>query len=406
MTTQRLYHSDAYITDFDAELVETTSYNDLPAVILDRTCFYPTSGGQPHDTGMLNGLPVVDVVLREADGAVMHVLGGSTTLDGPRVSGQIDWSRRFDHMRHHTGQHILSQAFVRLAQADTVGFHLSPDSVTIDLNRTEIGPDTLEAAEDLANQIVAEDRPVRAYFPSDEELVMLKLRKVPEVEGAFRVVDIQDFDQNACGGTHVARTGEIGIIKVLRADRRGDTVRVEFCCGDRALLDYRRKHALLSQLAAEWTTGYDQLPSVLAKLREENKALNRELRTLRAAVLEHEADGLWQSADRTASYALVIEAFENRDVAEVRQLVQHLVAHPATVALCGIAGEKAQLIAARSNDLTQDMVAALKRGLATWGVERGGGQPSFAQGGGATASPDQVRAALVAAAGVVRLADR
>jgi alanyl-tRNA synthetase len=217
MTTQRLYHSDAYTTDFDAELVETTSYNGLPSVILDRTCFYPTSGGQPHDTGVLNGLPVVDVVLREADGAVMHVLGGPATLDGPRVSGQIDWSRRFDHMRHHTGQHILSQAFVQLAQADTVGFHLSPDSVTIDLNRTDIGPATLDAAEDLANQIMAEDRPVRAYFPSDEELVMLKLRKVPDVEGAFRVVDIQDFDQNACGGTHVARTGEIGIIKVLRS---------------------------------------------------------------------------------------------------------------------------------------------------------------------------------------------
>jgi alanyl-tRNA synthetase len=183
-------------------------------------------------------------------------------------------------------------------------------------------------------------------------------------------------------------------------------VRVEFCCGDRALLDYRRKHALLSQLAAEWTTGYDQLPAILAKLREENKTLNRDLRTLRADVLAREADMLWQSADRTAGCALVVEAFENRDVAEVRQLVQHLIAHPATVALCGIAGEKAQLIAARSADLPQDMVVALKRGLAAWGVERGGGQPSFAQGGGAAASLDQVRAALAAAAEAVRLADR
>jgi alanyl-tRNA synthetase len=406
MSTQRLYYTDSYTTDFEANLIDTVTYHDLPAAVLDRSYFYPTSGGQPHDTGLLNGVRVVDVALRESDGVVLHVLENALAPENQLVSGQIDWGRRFDHMQHHTGQHILSAAFEKLADADTVGFHLSSDSVTIDLNKPDISPALLDAAEDLSNQIVADDRPVRAYFPSDEELNTLDLRKMPDVEGKLRVVEIAGFDVNACGGTHVARTGEIAIIKILRASRQGDTTRIEFRCGGRALLDYRQKHALLSQLSAELTTGYDQIPAALAKLREENKALRKDVHTLQTIVLENEAELLWQSADRSSGYALIVHAFENRDVGEIRQLIQHLIAHPATVALCGMAGDKAQLIAARSEDLTPDMVAVLKRGLSVWGVERGGGRPAFAQGGGAAASLDQVRAALAAAAEAVHSADR
>jgi alanyl-tRNA synthetase len=406
MPTQRLYYTDSYTTVFEANLIDTTTYNDLPAAILDRSYFYPTSGGQPHDTGFLNGVRVIEVALRESDGEVLHILKNAPASGNQLVSAQVDWGRRFDHMQHHTGQHILSAAFEKLANADTVGFHLSSDSVTIDLNNPDLSPALLDAVEDLSNQIVADDRPVRAYFPSDEELSELELRKMPDVEGKFRVVDIAGFDVNACGGTHVARTGEIAIIKILRASRQGDTTRIEFRCGGRALLDYRQKHALLSQLSAELTTGYDQIPAALAKLREENKALRKDVRALQTMVLENEAELLWQAADRSSGYALIVRAFENRDVAEIRQLIQHLIAHPATVALCGVAGEKAQLIAARSDDLTPDMVAVLKRGLSVWGVERGGGRPTFAQGGGAAAAVDQVQAALAAAAEAVRLADR
>jgi alanyl-tRNA synthetase len=168
------------------------------------------------------------VVLRESDGVVLHVLENVPGLENKpvsgAVSGQIDWRRRFDHMQHHTGQHILSAAFEKLANADTVGFHLSSDNVTIDLNNPDISPAMLDAAEDLSNQIVADNRPVRAYFPSDEELNTLELRKVPDVEGKFRVVDIAGFDVNACGGTHVTRTGEIGSSNTARqrqATRRG-----------------------------------------------------------------------------------------------------------------------------------------------------------------------------------------
>jgi len=396
MTTQRLYYSDSYTTVFDARCIERTAVNSAPAVVLDRSYFYPTSGGQPHDTGTLNGIPVIDVAVREGDGAVLHVL--ERPLDTDEVHGEIDWARRFDYMQHHTGQHILSQAFVSVANAATIGFHLSPDSVTIDLDKPAIDPALVDEVEDLANQIVAEDRPVRAWFPSDDELARLELRKVPDVDGKFRVVVVEDFDANACGGTHVSRTGEIGLIKLLRVDRRGDSVRVEFRCGARALRDYREKHALMSQLAAELTTGYWDVPAALDRLREENKALRREIKTLREAALVHEAERLWQSAGRTDGHVLIVQQFADRDVADVRQLVQALIAHPATIALCGVSGEKAQLILARSDDLPFDMVAALKRALAVLGADRGGGRPSFAQGGGMAAGAEAVESALRAAA--------
>lgn len=402
MSTKRLYYTDSYTMTFEAALIERTTYNDAPAVVLDRSYFYPTSGGQPHDTGTLNAVPVVDVIVREADEIVLHVLGGS--LADARVTGQIDWARRFDHMRHHTGQHILSQAFVVLAQAETVGFHMSPDSITIDLDKPTLKPAQIDAAEDLANQIIAENRPVRAWFPTEAELSDLPLRKVPKGVSNLRVVHIEGFDATACGGTHVAHTGEIGIIKVLRADKRGDTLRIEFRCGERALRDYREKNTLVNQLAAELTTGYWEVPAALQKLREENKALRRDLRALSTTLLEHEAERLWQTADQAGGFRLIVQAFENRDAGDVRQMVQTMVAHPATIALCGIAGEKAHLIAARSDDLAHDMVSVLMAGLAVWGVERGGGRPSLAQGGGAAASLAQVQAALSAAMEVVRSA--
>lgn len=402
MITERLYYADSYSTAFEAHVTSTTAVNGASAAILDRTCFYPASGGQPHDTGTLNGVAVLEVIIRESDGALLHVL--DRALGAGRVSGQVDWARRFDHMQHHTGQHILSQAFERLAQAETVGFHMSADSITIDLNRPDLAPATVDAAEDLANQIVTEDRPVRAWFPADDELAALGLRKVPDVEGKFRVVAVEEFDVTACGGTHVARTGEIGLIKVLRTERRGDILRVEFRCGARALHDYRLKNALLHHIAAEMTTGFADLPVVLAKLRDENKALRRDLRQAQALTLAYEAETLWAAGEQTGGVRLVLAAFAERDASELRQLVQQVIARPSTVMVCAASGAKAQLIAARSDDGALDMVAVLKRGLAVWGIDRGGGRPSFAQGGGGDVSAEAAQAALQAAADYIRQA--
>lgn len=405
MPTERLYYTDSYTTAFEARLLEQTTHAGSPAAVLDRSYFYPTSGGQPHDTGLLNQVPVVGVEVREADGAVLHLLDSPLSSQaGDVVRGQIDWARRFDHMQHHTGQHVLTQAFVRVASAETVGFHLSSETVTIDLDKPGITPARVDAAEDLANQIVYENRPVRIWFPAPEEIPALPLRKMPEVSGKLRVVSIEDFDVTACGGTHVAQTGAIGPIKVLRVEKRGDIARVEFCCGGRALGDYHQKHALLSQLAAALTTSYSEIPAVFEKLREENKALRRDLRAVRAELAERDAEALWLAAPAEDGLKLIALASEDRDLDEVRLMLQRLISHPATVALCGVAGEKAMLLLARSDDLPFDMIAALKQALAVWGIDRGGGRPAYAQGGGVPATRAQVQAALEAAATAIRAA--
>jgi alanyl-tRNA synthetase len=389
--TKRLYYEDAYIKTFQAAVVERLAFNKRPAVVLDRTAFYPTGGGQPFDRGTLDGVKVVDVVAR-ADGAVIHVLAGD--LPGDQVTGELDWARRFDHMQHHTGQHILSAAFWQAAEARTVGFHLGEESVTIDLDRPHIAPAALDTAEDLANQIVTQNLPVRIWFPTDEEMASLELRKEPTVEGKVRVVQIGAFDVVACGGTHVAHTGEVGVVKVLKLDKRGEVTRVEFRCGGRALLDYRQKNALVNKLAAELTVGHWEIDEAVARLRAEDKSLRAELNRAHARLLESEAGELLKAAAEHGNLRIVRRASVDRQVRDLNQLASRLARSPHTVALLGLAGDKAQLILARSDDLSHDMVPILKRALRVLGTERGGGRPGFASGGGVPANLEQVKAAL------------
>ena len=221
--TERLYYSDAYLKTFEARVVDRLEIDGRPAVILDRTAFYPESGGQPSDRGALNGAAVVDVQTREADDEVLHLL--SAPLAEEAVTGVVDHARRFDLMQQHTGQHILSQAFLHTAGAETVSFHLNPDpnegALTIDLDKAALAPAELDQVEEYANTIVYENRPVIARFVNDEELQALPLRKPPKVDKAIRIVEVQGFDWSACGGTHVARTGEVGMIKIVKAEKRG-----------------------------------------------------------------------------------------------------------------------------------------------------------------------------------------
>ena len=250
MKTDRLYYADSYTRAFSARVVERVTVEARPAVVLDQTYFYPASGGQPCDTGRINGIPVVAVVIRDSDGALLHLLEAESP--GEQAQGEVDWPRRFDHMQQHTGQHVLSQVFIRIAEAETVSFHLGADNVTIDLVASQLSPADLARAEDLANEIVQRHLEIRAWFPADDELNRLPLRREPRAQGPVRVVAIGNFDFTACGGTHVARTGEIGLIKILGAAKAGKDTRIEFLCGERARRDYHRKNALAAQLAAQW----------------------------------------------------------------------------------------------------------------------------------------------------------
>jgi alanyl-tRNA synthetase len=390
MTTERLYYDDAYTLHFEANVLEVTTHAQQPALVLDRTYFYPEGGGQPSDRGTLNGVRVRDVQTRPSDRAVLHVL--ESPLTAQRVIGEIDGERRRDLRSHHSGQHVLSQALERVAQARTLSVHMSETSMTIDVDRVNIAPETWEAVEALANQIVLEDRPVRAWFPTPEELVALNLRKLPEVDGKVRIVDVGGFDITACGGTHVARTGEIGIIKVVKAERRGETTRLEFKCGARALRDFQAKNEVINRLMAALTVGYWELPETVARLQEQNRALQSELRAAREQLAVYEAASLLASASSHGAYRLVARAFA-RSADEVRSLAQALVAESGVVALLGAAGEKAQLIFARSADVALDVLPLLKKALEQLGG-RGGGRPNMAQGGGASADLDQVQAAI------------
>ncbi len=393
--TLRLYYDDAYATRFTAKVLEQFEWEGSPAVVLDRTLFYPTGGGQPHDSGMLNSAAVVDVLERTTDGAVVHVLAAS--LEGTDVAGEIDWDRRFDLMQQHTGQHILSAAFLDLLGANTVGFHLSGDYATIDLDRAPLEADDVARVELLANTIVFENRMTSVGFVVDDQIPDLPLRKPVAHQGPVRIVSIPGFDCSACGGTHVRATGEVGLIKITRTERRGDETRVEFLCGRRALNDYQAKNSLVMDLAGEFTVGHWELGDAIHRLADELKESRRELRRVRDALLDAEATSLWHQADNVRGTHLVRAHFSARSTDELKHLAQRLAAQPQTVALLATGRqpeEKSHFTFARSADLDLDMGALMRHACETMGG-RGGGRPEFAQGGGS--GGDRVQDALDAA---------
>ncbi len=383
--TNRLYYGDSYCTHFTARVIEQCLWEEHPAVVLDRTAFYPTSGGQPADRGTLGGVAVLDVVAREPDGAIVHVL--AHTVTGAEVEGEVDWPRRFDHMQQHTGQHILSAAFEQLLDADTVGFHLGADMCTIDLNVARLEPAAVTPVEELVNQVVWENRPVVTRFISPDELAALPLRRPPTVVGPVRIVDIADFDVNPCGGTHVARTGEIGLVKIIRLEYRGDETRVEFLCGKRALYDYRSRSDMIAQLTERLTVGYWELDQAVERLQIEGKRLRKDLRQTRQRLLEVEAGELAEAAvvltGERGPYRIACRVWEPADEKspdDLRTLAQELVQHQDMLALlAGIDDERTHLIFAKGPDIDPN-VATLLRDACAQLEGKGGGRPNWAQG--------------------------
>jgi len=342
---------------------------------------------------------VLDVIEREADGEVLHLL--SAPLAADHVTGQIDPARRFDLMQQHTGQHILSEAFIQTAGAETVSFHLNPDplegALTIDLSTAALSAAQIDRAEDRANQIVWENRPVRPRFVTREELAALPLRRPPKVDTRIRVVEIEGFDWSACGGTHVARTGEVGLIKIVKTERRGAETRVEFRCGGRALIDYRRKHEVLSKAAAELTIGFWEIDQAIGRLQADAKLLRKQLAEAEAARQQFEAEVLLNSIAPRGGYGLIVRTWADRDAAYLKRMAQLVTARPRTVALLGATGRALSLVFARSKDLPINLSDLLKTTAAQLGG-KGGGAPDFAQAGGPAVSLEQLQAALDQAA--------
>lgn len=391
--TDRLYYTNSYTTHFEAVVTEHILYEGRPALILNQTYFYPSSGGQPNDLGSIGDIPVEDVIVRDEDGEILHILSSpALSIVGQSVNCVIDWARRFDHMQQHTGQHILTQAFIQTTGAKTVSFHLGLDNVTIDLDVAALSDAQIEAAEKLANEVVQGNKAVTATIREAGDQDGVRMRKMPKhiVTDGLRVVEIEGFDTTACGGTHVARTGEIGLIKIIKLEKRGDKTRLEFRCGGRALADYSEKHRVISSLANEMNCRFPEVPDNVAKLRAELKTAQTTLKELREQLVEYEAAKLLAEATEQNGYKLITASFDGRDTGELRLLVSRLASNQSVVVLMGTTGEKAQLLFARSADLTFNMGALLKEAVTQLGG-RGGGQPNFAQGGGVAASLEQVK---------------
>lgn len=392
MMTRR-YYQDAYTRSFEASIVERLEHEGRPALVLDKTYFYPTSGGQPADHGQINDARVTDVFVRENDGAVVHVLDGEVWTED--VIGEIDWQRRFDHMQQHSGQHILSQAFIQVCEAETVGFHLSEGSITIDLHHNRIKAEAVEAAESLANQIIWDNRPIKVHVVTVDQAKAMNVRKLPDIAGnAVRLIDIEQFDVTACGGTHVARTGAVGVIKILKLETRGEQLRVEFTCGKRALVDYRHKNRILLGLASEFTTGYSEVEQSVAKLRDELKQTHRQLKQQHAEMMQLLARDLLHDAPEKGGVRVVARAFEDKDVDDLKVLAGQLISLGNVVALLGSSGEKSKLLFARAEKSSGAMNELLKSALQVLGNATGGGSPSYAQGGGQAAGIDRVQQAV------------
>jgi alanyl-tRNA synthetase len=397
--TERLYYTDPYLTTFSATVVEQLTWEDQPAVVLDRTAFYPTSGGQPADTGLLGGNRVVDVVAREHDGAIVHVL--EQALTEGEVHGTVDWHRRFDHMQQHTGQHLLSAGFEQLLGTDTVGFHLGAQSSTVDLDATRLDAASTEPVEELVNRVIWEDRPVNTRFVDSDQLDALPLRRPPVIEGSVRIIEVagpptnagHTFDVNPCGGTHVARTGEIGLLKIVRLDYRGEETRVEFLCGERALRDYQAKNAIISQLASQLTVGYWELDQAVDRLQAEAKEARRSLRQAQGRLLKAEAAELARAADLTGAYRLVWQVWEQRDPGELRALAQAVAQHPGTVALLAGIGQRTHLCFSRAERVDLDVSLLLRQASGALGG-KGGGQPHMAQGSAPVVDRTRVEAVI------------
>jgi alanyl-tRNA synthetase len=376
--TERLYYSDSHLIEFDARVVDVTErVSGWAAIVLDRTAFYPTGGGQPSDTGTLNGARVVECI-DDGDNGVLHVVQGMMPSRGAVVQGRVDWSRRLDHMQQHTGQHILSQAFVNLFKAPTKSFRVLETSCEIDVDLNNPTTEIIERAVELANNVVWEDRAIEIRNVTSAEAAELPLRKESARDGELRLIEIEGFDLTPCGGTHAYRTGEVGMIAVRSWERAKGLTRIEFVAGTRALADYRKANRSAREVAALFSTGRDDAPHVAAQMVEEHKELNRRIRVLEELAAEVEAEKLLADA----SQGVVVQVFNGRDAESLKKLAHALIAKSGVVALLASRDkDTARLVFARSADALGDMSVLMREACAMLDG-RGGGKPELAQGGG------------------------
>jgi len=393
---ERLYYQNSFLRSFRATVTDIREYSrenrqSLWQIALDRSAFYPTSGGQPYDLGLLRAtsrqgsvleLPVV-AVEEDEHGEVWHFVQKPLIAD-TEVEGEIDWPRRLDHMQQHSGQHLLSAIFARELGAHTLSFHLGDEVSTIDLDCGPLQEETLARIERIANERIAENRPVHVrVVPRSEAEALLaagELRKLPARDGMLRIIEIEDYDRNACGGTHVSATGQIGSLMIRGTEKVSRGLRVRYVCGLRAVKTAQQDAAALARTAALLSVGTSDVPASVERLHTEAKALTKERRKLREELACYHAARMAVEVPIDHGLRLVDQCLNDRDADYLRMLASSLIsAVPQTVALLSCSqGESACVVLARSLDLNIHCGDALKAVLAPLGL-RGGGSPGLAQ---------------------------
>lgn len=386
LMTTKLYWSDSHLTQFSATVLAREERKGVQGIILDRTAFYPTGGGQPCDWGSIDSMEVYDVELLE-DERILHWVRGERTLAiGEEVDCEIDWARRREMMQQHTGQHILSQAFFQLFGAGTQGFRITDHATEIDL-ALEVQPDEIEraiaAAEELANRIVFENREIRIHEVTPEEAANLPLRKESFVTGCIRVIEIADYDWSPCGGTHARRTGEVGLIAVKSWERAKKMTRVHFVSGSRALAEYHSAAGAADAIALRLSVGRAEADAAVTKMQEENRRLAKRVRELAEVAARVEADEIAASVGLSDGLRIVVRVFRDRDFEELKLLAHRLVEEEGVIALLATCeAGLARIVFARSAALANADMNAMVRSACERLGGRGGGKPDFAQGGG------------------------
>jgi len=380
--TERLYYHDSFLNEFDATVLESIDLDGRPAVVLDRTAFYPSSGGQVHDTGALHfsgaQATVTDVIDSE-DGRILHITSVAVPA-GATVHGAVDSARRLDHIQQHSGQHVLSAAFIRLFNFPTLSFHMGAETCTIDLGTSSVSPGQMEQAERLANEVIAQDVPVSIRFAGLEEARTLGLRKLPPKQtGTLRVIDISGFDRTACGGTHVRATGQIGAILLRKLEKVRQGVRVEFVCGLRAVAAARQDFVTLSETATLYSAHLKDVPQQVRKSLEDLRSADRTEKKLLEDLAQLHAERLL--ASHTHGQGAIVAVFPEREALFIRLVAQKLTAgKSAVVALLGSCAGQPALVFAQSPGLSSNMGQLLRETAAQLGG-RGGGSADLAQGG-------------------------
>jgi alanyl-tRNA synthetase len=420
---ERLYYTDSFLQSFPAVVADVRELSRAEGesvwqIALDRTAFYPTSGGQPFDTGVLRAISPggasldisIDSVEEDENGQVWHYVRKPLSV-GAKVEGHIDWPRRFEHMQQHTGQHLLSAVFQRELNAPTVSFHLGDTVSTIDLAGGPFAPHSLERVERLCNEIVGEDRPISMrYVPRAEAESMLaagELRKLPERSGDIRLVEIDGIDRNACGGTHLRATGQIGGLLLRGTEKVSRGVRVSFVCGLRAVRAARADAAILSQLTSSFSAAPADIPAAVERFRSEAKASAKERQRLREELADYHASRLAVEVPIENRLRVVDRLWKDRDPEYCRLLASRLTAAaPSTIVLfCTESTDPASIVLARSLDFNFDCGRILKEALSQLGL-RGGGSADFAQGEVPLQQLAALRTVLVASARTAADAER